>query len=399
MKNRFGIDWLTMTIHAPSSVAVAFMQELDIFHQMKDLGHGGRGYKIISKHPTEFKFYQSPQDDRQEHFCLEFPSTSLYSIGFEKIMKFVIHALKNYRVNITRLDLAFDTQQVDTNMVWAWLSEDRFKSRVKRDGINRHYSLDGSGDTIYVGARTSECMLRVYKKTVENDEIFKDEYFTRFELELKDNRATYIMHNLAFLPMQATDDKRGWVDYYFEIMNGFILFEADEWLELVQTSKKSWFRVLKRKSNVRRTGAWLSKQVYRSLAMYLEYVGNKNAINQYGDFVEVMKEDAIEQTLSIIYQRGKRDMSDWQKKVAASGMTPQNHDSIHISETDVLYDGRDYNAVISGWLDFVGSPLRDRVAEMSEWQKKHIFYLQQLELPGIDMAALLKNPAISHYSL
>lgn len=399
--SRFSMDYLTITVHAPASVAVAAMNEWNIFEQMQPAHHGARSYAAMSKHPSGFKIYYSPIDEKQEHFCLEFPSGALHALPYESILRWVKHVLYNYRCNVTRLDLAMDTQLIHAREVWGWLEQDLYSSRVRKDNIKEHGGLDVNDYTVYIGSRESECMLRLYRKQILGDDVFGDEFFTRFELELHDTRSTRAMYDLMFLPMvknESEPEKRDWSTYYYELMNGFITFHVDKWTEFVTTSKKTWVKILKRKSNVRRTGSWLSKQVYRSLAMYLEYTGNLNATNMYGDFSSERKEEAIEMMLQNIYERGKRDMSDWQKKIAESGLEPLVHKSISVTSDDILYDGRNYNVVLEDFLSFVGSPLVDKVAAMSEWEKKQVYYISQMELPGIDMAALLKNPAISHYS-
>lgn len=385
---RFQVDWITITVHAPIAVAHAFLHDLDVYEYMTDVESHARGYSGYKKSPHEMKLYHTPLAPEQEHWCLECPSDAIHNVDYHKLFSGISHFLRNYRCNVTRLDLAYDTQVLDNDLLWQWIKDEKITTRVKRENIRRIENCTGSDYTIYYGQRTSESFLRTYKKQVENDEFFGNEYFLRLELELHNARATSVMTMLTGLPFTQ------WYQYYFKLLGGFIVFDDDRWRNfLVQNENKPvYIKTVKRQSNIKRAGRWLHRQVLPTMSMYVEFIENLPANRKQG---------AKEELLEWLFQKGKSKMSLHQKKLVKSARVPRPHKSLHVSEVDYLYDGTDFNALVTRILDGFNHPLRDFVSEMSDWEKSRVYYLAQIQqqLPGVDWSQFVIHDKRSHYDM
>lgn len=101
--------------------------------------------------------------------------------------------------HITRLDLAIDDKGKDQYFscedIQGYLMADQVVSKFRKWHTDIDYKFGGEiiGYTIYMGSRKSDVFLRVYDKRLEqaakDPEHAPDEPWTRWELELKDDRA------------------------------------------------------------------------------------------------------------------------------------------------------------------------------------------------------------------
>lgn len=108
--------------------------------------------------------------------------------------------LKAYKLGgqVTRIDIALDVLDAFIDIVGMY-------SIVKRGGCitpSKKFSyIEGnSGQTLYIGSRQSERMLRVYDKAAEQG---APGHWTRFELEVKGARARAVAHHVGVFGSQT----------------------------------------------------------------------------------------------------------------------------------------------------------------------------------------------------
>lgn len=126
-------------------------------------GKGCRAYETYSKNPDWNKLF--------EHFLSDFES-----------------------YHITRLDVAYD----DFNKI---LRQDKmFKAMQKQNLVTsfrdygvEHMSITKSDFTLYFGSRSSDCYFRVYNKAAEQDKEEEISHWVRFEIQLRNDRATQFL--------------------------------------------------------------------------------------------------------------------------------------------------------------------------------------------------------------
>ena len=197
-------------------------------------------------------------------YCsLRFPGEALRAVGVDFLTDFYAALVnREVRVNCTRFDVAFDTQTFTVQDV-----VDARKAGVLacRAQVFREITEDQGGErtghTLYFGARQSEAMLRVYYKT--DGYSFGVDAFTRVELELKGNRASFHFQELMAAPMKE------WAQLAGGWLKAFIQIGRDWWESFVQSFYAFWLRVCRAPETLEKMGEWLRRQVAPTLACYI----------------------------------------------------------------------------------------------------------------------------------
>lgn len=262
----FSLDWLSLTVWLPLDAMkewLYFYLDLDV---LEFSGHGGLGFAELYWGKHGFQVYAMPVNVKEgaETFCsLRFPGECLRAVGLDNLVSFYERlVVQGIRTNCTRFDVAFDTQGFSVaDMVAARdakLLDCRasvFREIVESQGEIR------TGHTIYFGSRQSEAMLRIYYKT--DGHSFGDEPFTRVELELKGERASF--HFMELMASAMTD----WGRVAGAWLNAFIQVGTEWWAAFVEGFKAFWLRIQRAPATLERMGTWLRRQVAPTLACYL----------------------------------------------------------------------------------------------------------------------------------
>lgn len=188
------IDYIRVTIPFPHSVGDCPNSMADYAYQIaKDVMSSG---KIIELARGSYGYHHSYSvhgsgrvmwGEARMGVCVELPGTALRTweshndgCGASSLLGYLLV----FRVNskVTRLDVAIDTDLVHIH---------QFRDAARAGKIvcaskNVRYleSFSDEGDTLYIGSRTSDRMLRVYNKAVEQN-MEPGIVLTRVELETK----------------------------------------------------------------------------------------------------------------------------------------------------------------------------------------------------------------------
>lgn len=198
------IDWLEFTaFDFDWHVAIADLLGLDP-QEFTDSGHGGGGYThMLRCNFADIRVLFGARDEKTTkemgvHFTLPGDGCrALFSrVSPDKVIKTLLSYNEN--VQITRLDMALDNigdiyfyprdlkQYYEDGLVKSrWVNW-----QLMQSGKNGKKEL--TGDTFYLGSRTSELFCRVYDKTLEriaNDDTEVPEHWVRWELVCKHDRA------------------------------------------------------------------------------------------------------------------------------------------------------------------------------------------------------------------
>lgn len=405
--NRFQIDYLTMTVFASEDKLQSILQEWNADKDIEWLPHGARGYERMAKTVYGLTVYVSPVKQKniaQEYFTVELSSTAVQKLAIMHVMRVVDGLLKTYRVNITRLDLACDTQAFRVRDFWNYIEDANdgveidgqktvFETRFHRDNIRRIVDLAQTGDTVYVGSRDSTAMLRVYKKLIEGDELFKDadgkaEYFTRVELELHDARALASMYKLL---MASPKD---WHYHFVELLNGMMLLGWSVWNDWLGSSSKWWLRLIQAEPNYERSARWIRKQVAPTLAMLARCLTPHSGDGEVIPFDAPRLKDYF---LSLVREGDKR-LTVVQKQVIAlshqENLTVDYHDR-KFTGWGAKYD--DLLVYAAGRMKI--APSTHILKSVDDWIKKNLMYLSQVELPGVEWDEYTHIKNWTHYEI
>jgi DNA relaxase NicK len=301
-KIEYKIDYFRITVHDSTRACIDLYNEHFglALGKLVDQGHGSYGFKGVMESSLGFQLKHTPGGDR--HYCtFEFPGEACKAVP----PKFFIYFYKTlvrheYKINITRIDFAFDNVPFTPKDFKEAIEEDILhpdkniiRSLTQRKSLHWHSEPfqereDGSGigkDTCYFGSRSSERFLRVYNKRGP----------TRLEIEFKGVRALEVAH---YLFMTGIDD-------WFESMIGqvldFIDIEKPWWKEFVGDHERAYVTLHSAKDkSLEKTQEWLIHQVSPALAAAAECTkgqiitemmeeGRKRMHKSYGNLLSLGK--------------------------------------------------------------------------------------------------------------
>ena len=183
----FRVDWLSITIFGEVD-PMAFWGEFfaEKLGQLTPMKHGGRGFHEIYSAVCQAKLYLKPvtTSAKGEYFHIELPGTACACLTPGDMSAFWALNFAGLQVKVTRIDLAFDNPGFSPNEFYQYVcNPEQLISRASRDSITfynspfqaREDGSTGGCQTVYIGSRESERMVRVYNL----------HGFDRLELELK----------------------------------------------------------------------------------------------------------------------------------------------------------------------------------------------------------------------
>lgn len=141
----------------------------------------------------------------------------------------------NHKVNITRIDLAFDDYdgKLSLPLITQKLLNGEYTSRFRHFSeveTNETFSKSGSlGKTIYIGSKSSSCYCKFYDKLAEQKRMHStDEYmmeklnnmahWVRFEITFKDTSALNVCNFFVFSP-DFEKDIQEYINRYFRFVD------------------------------------------------------------------------------------------------------------------------------------------------------------------------------------
>jgi DNA relaxase NicK len=258
----FGVHWLSFTVHAPRKDAFMIYDTLfkDIFGDLEELGHGGRGFKEIFHTLLEFKIYLTPASQEYFHFKIPGQACELIPWQYFKVLEFYLPPNYQNRYNYTRIDLAFDNCPFTPKQIEDAIREGKVRSLAKRESLKVYESpfvLRDNGEegthTVYFGSRSSERMIRVYD----------EREFTRLELELKKRRADLVAKELF-----RADDISEWYPIMISHLRDYVDFSTAWWDEFVSITGRAWASVSNAKDvTMEKLINWLERQVTPALSV------------------------------------------------------------------------------------------------------------------------------------
>lgn len=279
------IDYLAFTIKFQGidlNYVLNLLNLKDYENYFVDLG-SKRGYEHC------YKFsninistpYQKREDmgiyvDMTGQGCREYENThiNLFNTVFDWqvfFKKLVQEINLNHKINITRIDLAFDNKVVknsnekillDMNLIYQKLINreyvSRFKSWSEIEKIDKKTKNENKGLTYYLGSRQSNCSCKFYDKLVEQKQLYKKdetklqeleniEHWIRFEITFKNENAMLIC-NIITYSIDVEKDLKEYVNKclrFVELTSSNISRcpISNFWINFVETQNISKFKV------------------------------------------------------------------------------------------------------------------------------------------------------------
>ena len=259
----FQIHWLSFTVHTEAEVGFKLYNEFfkDSFGDLTELGHGGRGYKIIMKGILEIKLYLDPITSGQRHFHIEIPGQACELIKPDTFKRLIEYLENEYegRYKICRLDCAFDNVPFEPQQVYDAIMSEQVRSNAKRASLKiiksplvKRENGELGTTTVEFGQNTSNQMITVYDKRG----------FTRLEFQTKDERATAVA-----VKVLSTIDANKSGEIALKHLLDFVDFRTQWWDEFKKEKIRANVKVSKPSDVAKeKTFRWLKKQVAPALS-------------------------------------------------------------------------------------------------------------------------------------
>ena len=267
------VDWLSATLKG-CSIPEGLEVVRDLFGPITELGRGFRGYAnsgVILGTGRVAWDYDRP--DMGVH--VDLPGSALGELrrsitDFEGMLRFMV----DVGFVFTRCDSAVDDRDgvLDVATIRKAVESGDYASRWHK--ASRTYNLRGAGDTIYLGAPTSDSRLRIYDKAAEQG--LEGVHWVRVELQFRRGLAhAMVLRLVEDGPDVVLSVLRGCVDFKEPGGDSNVARRrsASWWVRFLRAREKLRLvlpRVAQTLEGVRR---WIEHQVAPSLALLVKAEG------------------------------------------------------------------------------------------------------------------------------
>lgn len=252
------IHWLSVVINGEyhEGFAIYDLFFKNLFGDLQNMDHGGRGFQEIWMSLLGFKLYIKPYREGTEYYHFEIPGQACELIhwevfrAFDDMLKNTYHDAYHY----TRLDIAFDHAPFTPQDVEDAISSENVRSLAKRETMTVNKIPFGKRDngelgthTVNFGSRQSERMIRVYNRRG----------FTRLEMETKDKRADLIAKDIF-----KESDISLWFPVAMSHLRDYVDFKTPWWDKFTNgIGRAKAIVTTPREITIEKETAWLERQI------------------------------------------------------------------------------------------------------------------------------------------
>lgn len=298
---RIIIDWLQFTL----LIDTGLNQVLKILNQKKEdfkqLDKGGLGYKkqIIN---NNIRIYYD--GNKGMGVCASITGKAcryLESQG-KNLWQLLQTLAHTANINITRLDIALDYYNNIMDKIINNIRQGRYISKVRTINFISKIGADRKEhiETIYLGSRSSDVMIRIYDKAIEQG-IKDNTVWERFEIVLKKDRIYKV------IPMLADDINQTFYNILYTYFRPIKKMEKNISRSEIEPYYKKFLGEVekvslyekKEKKTIEDKYMWLEKQVAPTMAMlakaldntdFLKFLAEKNEYRLTEKDYELIKE-------------------------------------------------------------------------------------------------------------
>lgn len=277
------VDWLQFTLLRDDGLETV----LKILKQKKDdfesLDKGGLGYKrqIIN---NNVRLYFEGLPGMGVCCSVSGKGCRYLEAQGQNLWRLLFRLARSAKINITRIDLALDTGVKLINKVRQSVDKKKYISKSRNISyICKSLENETRTETIYFGSRSSELMIRLYDKAVEQK--LEDTVWERWEIVLKKKKIKEVMPLLErdvsqtfrdilytyFRPLQSVDSNKSrskickwYLDFLGSVQKISLYSEPRE-----KTIEDKWL--------------WLEKQVAPTMALLSEAFENTDFLGRLAE--------------------------------------------------------------------------------------------------------------------
>ncbi len=294
------IDWLEFTVFNMEHFLV-IEQILGLpLSDFEDTGRGAMGYlnKLQAYWGDVRVLFGSKNPDMGVHVSI--PGKGCHAL-FSRIMPSdLIQNILSFNCKVTRIDLALDNigdVYFYPYELRQFVNDGLVKSQWRSLCINQTVSIqsaDLTGDTVYLGSRSSDLFCRVYDKTMERiyrkDDKDLPENWVRWELVCKDDRAQVACEQLLSTGFAIGNIIAGVLSNYFTILDRNPNDSHkhrwpvnQRWQRFLgDVSPIRLYRVLKKEKTLEDSADWIKSQCAPTISALMRVYGEDWLIKEIG---------------------------------------------------------------------------------------------------------------------
>lgn len=277
------VDWLQFTLLMDTGLDTV----LKILKQKKEdfeaLDKGGLGYKRqILNNSIRIYFDGLPGMG----ICVSVSGKGcryLESQG-QNLWQLIFRLARSARINITRIDLALDTSIKLIDRVRQSVDKKKYISKCRNISyICKSLESSTRTETIYFGSRSSELMIRLYDKAVEQK--LDDVDWERWEIVLKKNKIKEV------IPLLEQDISQTFKDILYTYFRPIKSIESNKsrskvcpwYLDFLGKVKKISLYSEPKEKTIEDKWLWLEKQVAPTMALLSEAFENTEFLGRLAE--------------------------------------------------------------------------------------------------------------------
>jgi Replication initiation factor len=184
--------------------------------------------------------------------------------------------LMNSLDSVSRIDLAVDAYDWMAYVLIRKINDAVEAGNYKSPSSKHMTVTSGKGMTLYIGSRTSERMLRIYDKGIEQGGGPLTDYL-RFELELKGDTAKRAVKAISQYGLQSVT--MGWITDFFWV-------DIEEYKQIMTSALNAPFEPSQRK--VTDTRKWLMGTVAKSVYKIIKLERSYDVLTEFNQAVQDM---------------------------------------------------------------------------------------------------------------
>lgn len=266
-KNKIIIDWLQFTLLRDDGLQVVFRILRLNPSDFERLDKGGLGYKdqLIN---NNVRIYFNGNLGMGVNTSISGKGCRYMESQGINLWSLVFRLARSARINITRLDLALDTDIKLIDKIRASIDSKKYISKSRSISYICKSGKDSTRtETIYIGSRSSDLMIRIYDKAIEQG--LEEQDWERWEIVLKKAK---IIEAIPLLKKDISQTFRDILYTYFrplkKVESNKSRSKVESWYLkfLGKVEKVSLYRDPAQKT-IEDKWAWVEKQVAPTLAL------------------------------------------------------------------------------------------------------------------------------------
>lgn len=294
------IDWLEFTVFDMDCIFVIqniLGLELTDFD---DTGRGGRGYpNMFQANFGDVRVLHGAKNPEIMGVHVTISGQGCKALFSRVLPSVLIENILCYNCKVTRIDLALDNIgdiYFYPYEIKQFVFDKRTKSRWRTFELVQSGSIQSAeltGDTFYLGSRTSDLFCRIYDKTLERiakDDVEVPEYWVRWELVCKDDRAQVACEQLLDTGFAIGQILSGVLSNYFSILvENPLDSHKDRWpinerwqQFLGDVEPIRLFRILRKEQTLEDKKEHVMKQYGPTLSALFRVYGSDSIVSEIG---------------------------------------------------------------------------------------------------------------------